>query len=119
MPIAPLKQKWQGQEAGPFRRSHGLPAPCRWFKLANCLPQGKLWKEQLWPGNLATLRLTDPAKRPPFPREELSVEVARVEPEEPFQLDAEEFLLCLRKANVRSGRTFRHDFRPFIPCVGE
>ena len=51
------------------------------------------------PGNLATLRaLTDPTKRPAFPREEFSVEVARVELEEPFQLDAEEFLLCLRKA---------------------
>ena len=53
----------------------------------------------LVPGNLATMRaLKDPAKRPPFPREELSVEVARVELEEPFQLDVEEFLLCLRKA---------------------
>ena len=53
----------------------------------------------LAPGNLATLRaLADPAKRPLFPREELSVEVAHVEPEEPFQLDAEEFWLCLRKA---------------------
>ena len=56
----------------------------------------------LTPGNLATLRaLTHPSKRPAFPREELSVEVARVEPEEPFQLDVEEFLLCLRK--VRRG----------------
>ena len=70
----------------------------------------------LAPGNLATLRaLTDPAKRPPFPREELSVEVAHVEPEEPFQLDAEEFLLYLRKARRgaaagRSGMTSDHLF---------
>ena len=64
--------------------------------------------EGLAPGNLATPRaLTDPAKRPAFPREELSVEVARVELEEPFQLDAE------------GGWTFRHDFRPLISCAGE
>ena len=53
----------------------------------------------LAPGNVTTLRaLKDPAKRPRFPREELSVEVVRVEPEEPFQLDVNEILLCLRKA---------------------
>ena len=128
VPIAPLKQKWHlsGPGGGTVQtKPHGLPAPCRWFKLANCLPQGKLWKEQLLaPGNFATLRaLTDPAKRPAFPREELSVEVARVELEEPFQLDAEEFLLCLRKARRGaaagpSGMTSDHLF-PVLENEGD
>ena len=75
----------------------------------------------LAPGNVTTLRaLKDPAKRPPFPREELSVEVVRVEPEEPFQLDVDRvFALFAQGQTWRSGGTLRHDIRPFIPRVGE
>ena len=68
---------------------------------AICLPRQALEGAALAPRNLATLRpLTDPARRPPVPREELSAEVARVEPEEPFQQDVEEFLL-------QQGQTWR------------
>ena len=70
----------------------------------------------LVPGNLATLRaLTDPARRPPMAREELSPEVARTEPAEPFQLNIDEFLFCPRKArrgaaSGPSGMTSDHLF---------
>ena len=71
VPTAPLKQKWHlsGPGGGTVQtKPHRQPAPCRWCELANCLPLGKFWKEQLFSGNLATLRaLTDPAKRPLFP----------------------------------------------------
>ena len=51
------------------------------------------------PGNMATLRaLTDPEKRPPLPREELSRAVAEAQPTEQFELDIVEFLICLRRA---------------------
>ena len=53
----------------------------------------------LAPGTMATLRkLTDPERRPPVAREELCQEVVDAVPERPFQLDSEEFLVCLRKA---------------------
>ena len=53
----------------------------------------------LAPGNLATLGiLTDPNKRPPVPRQELSQEIRRSEPLNPFELDPLELLTCLRKA---------------------
>ena len=51
------------------------------------------------PSTLATLRaLTDPERRPPIPREGLSREVAETQPAERFELNAEEFLGCLRRA---------------------
>ena len=51
------------------------------------------------PGTLATLRaLTDPEKRPPTARQELSDEIQHSEPAEPFELNVLEFLLCLRSA---------------------
>ena len=51
------------------------------------------------PGTLATLRaLTDPERRPPIPREGLSRAVAETQPEQQFELNAEEFLICLRRA---------------------
>ena len=51
------------------------------------------------PGTLATLReLTNPARRPPVPRQGLSKQLRHSEPRESFQLDAEEFLSCLRTA---------------------
>ena len=53
----------------------------------------------LAPGNLATLGvLTDPNRRPPVPRQELSQEIRRSEPLNPFELDPLELLTCLRKA---------------------
>ena len=68
------------------------------------------------PGNLMTLReLTNPERRPPFPRQELSQEIARSEPERPFDLDVDEFLVCLRTsrrgaAGGPSGMTAEHLF---------
>ena len=51
------------------------------------------------PGTLATLReLTNPVRRPPVPRQGLSEDLRHFEPREPFQLDAGEFLVCLRTA---------------------
>ena len=53
----------------------------------------------LAPGNLATLGvLTDPERRPPFPRRALSQEIRRTAPRDPFVLDPVELLICLRKA---------------------
>ena len=53
----------------------------------------------LAPGNLATLGiLTDPNRRPPVPRQELSQEIRRSEPLNPFELNPLELLMCLRKA---------------------
>ena len=50
------------------------------------------------PGTLATLReLTNPDRRPSRARQELSQEVVRSEPEVPFDLDADEFLICLQQ----------------------
>ena len=51
------------------------------------------------PGTTATLRkLRDPERRPPVAREELCQEVVNAVPERAFQLDPEEFLVCLRTA---------------------
>ena len=51
------------------------------------------------PGNLATLRaLTNRDRRPPFARQELSQEILHSEPAEPFVLDGNAFLVCLRSA---------------------
>ena len=51
------------------------------------------------PGNLATLRaLTNRDRRPPFARLELSQEILHSEPAEPFVLDGDAFLVCLRTA---------------------
>ena len=51
------------------------------------------------PGTHATLRaLTDPERRPAFPREPLSAEVAHMQPAVPFQLDTDLFLVNLRKS---------------------
>ena len=48
----------------------------------------------LAPGTHATLRaLTDPERRPAFPREPLSAEVAHMQPAMPFQLDTDFFRL--------------------------
>ena len=45
------------------------------------------------PGTLATLRaLTDPRKRPPVPREDLSRTIQEFQPREQFVLDAAKFL---------------------------
>ena len=71
----------------------------------------------LAPGNLATWRALTPLPH------ELSVEVARVEPEEPFQLDVEEFLLWLCKARRGavagpSGMTSDHLF-PVLENEGD
>ena len=47
----------------------------------------------------ATLRaLTDPEKRPPVPRDDLSRVVAELQPAEQFELDSVEFLVRLRRA---------------------
>ena len=68
------------------------------------------------PGNLATLReLTNPEKRPPRPRRDLSQEVVHNEPAAPFELDQVEFLVCLRTARrgaaeEPSGMTADHIF---------
>ena len=68
------------------------------------------------PGNLATLReLTNPEKRPPRPRRDLSQEVVHNEPAAPFELDQVEFLVCLRTArrggsSRASGMTADHIF---------
>ena len=77
------------------------------------------------PGNMAILRaLTDPEKRPPLPREELSRAVAEAQPTEQFELDSVEFLICLRRARRGaaagpSGMTSDHLF-PVLetPCTG-
>ena len=67
------------------------------------------------PLTLATLReLTDPA-RPPVPRQGLSEQLRHSEPRELLQLDAEEFLSCLRTARHGaapgpSGMTVDHLF---------
>ena len=51
------------------------------------------------PGTIATLRaLTDPDRRPPVPREEMSRGVAEAQHAERFQVASEEFLICVRKA---------------------
>ena len=51
------------------------------------------------PGTHTTLRaLTDPERRPAFPREPLSAEVAHMQPAVPFQLDTDLFLVNLRKS---------------------
>ena len=51
------------------------------------------------PGTMATLRaLTDPEKRPPVPRDDLSGVVAELQPAAKFELDSVEFLVCLRRA---------------------
>ena len=51
------------------------------------------------PGTMATLRvLTDPERRPPLPRDGLSRAVAETQPLEQFELNSDEFLVCLRKA---------------------
>ena len=68
------------------------------------------------PGTLATLRvLTDPEKRPPSARQELSDEILHSEPEEPFELNGLEFLMCLHTsrrgaAAGPSGMTADHLF---------
>ena len=68
------------------------------------------------PGTLTTLReLTNPERRPPMPRQELSQEIAHSEPAVPFDLDADEFLICLRTARRGaaggpSGMTSEHLF---------
>ena len=68
------------------------------------------------PGTLTTLReLTNPERRPPIPRQELSQEIARSEPAVPFDLNADEFLICLRTARRGaaggpSGMTSEHLF---------
>ena len=51
------------------------------------------------PGTHATLRvLTDQERRPAFPREPHSAEVAHMQPAVPFQLDTNLFLVNLRKS---------------------
>ena len=51
------------------------------------------------PGTIAILReLTDPHRRPPVPREEMTRVVAEAQPAERFQVVSEEFLICVRKA---------------------
>ena len=51
------------------------------------------------PGNLATLRaLTNRDRRPPFARQDLSQEILHSEQAEPFVLDGDAFLVCLRTA---------------------
>ena len=68
------------------------------------------------PGTLATLReLTNPARRPPVPRQGLSDELRHSERRELFRSDAEECLLCLRTArrgaaSGPSGMTADHLF---------
>ena len=68
------------------------------------------------PGTLTTLReLTNPERRPPILRQELSHEIARSEPAVPFDLDADEFLISLRAARRGaaggpSGMTSEHLF---------
>ena len=57
----------------------------------------------------------NPQKRPPQPREPLSQRIAQAEPSEQFQLDTDEFLVCLRKsrrgaAAGPSGMTSDHLF---------
>ena len=68
------------------------------------------------PGTLTTLReLTNPERRPPIPRQELSQEIARSDPAVPFDLDVDEFLIGLPSARRRaaggpSGMTSEHPF---------
>ena len=78
----------------------------------------------LAPGNLATSGiLTDPSRRPLFPRRALSEEVRIAEPAEPFVLDSVEFLVCIRKARRGaaagpSGMTSDHLF-PVLESEGD
>ena len=66
------------------------------------------------PGNEATKRiLTDEARRPSKPRSELDRAIADLEPEVPFDLDVDKFLLNLRTARKGcaggpSGMTAEH-----------
>ena len=54
---------------------------------------------QVAPGTLATLReLTNPERRPPRPRQQLSEEVIQSTPSVGFELDESQFLVCLRTA---------------------
>ena len=73
------------------------------------------------PGNLANLRaLTNQDRRPPVARQELSQEILRSEPAEPFELNGDALLVCLRTARRGcSSWTIGDDCRPFIPNLGE
>ena len=58
------------------------------------------WKgAQVAPGTLATLReLTNPGRRPPRPRQQLSEEVTQSIPSVSFEMDESQFLICLQTA---------------------
>ena len=65
------------------------------------------------PRLMRTNSLRSEWSRPPFPRQELSQEIARSEPGVPFDLDVDKFLICLRKsrrgaAGGPSGMTSEH-----------
>ena len=74
------------------------------------------------PGTLATLReLTNPERRRPYPRQEVSQEVTHTSPAVPFELDHTLFLILLQAgrwgaARGPSGMTADH---PFLVCDSE
>ena len=76
------------------------------------------------PGTLATLRvLTNPERRPPFPRQEVTREVADTRPAVSFTFDQDLFLISLRTARRgaaggRSGMTADHLF-PVLDSEGD
>ena len=72
-----------------------------WCVWESCPQLGRRW---MAPGTLTTLReLTNPARRPPVPRHELSQEILRSEPVEAFELDGDALLTCLRTARRGAG----------------
>ena len=55
-------------------------------------------RQALEGASVAPVTLTDPEKRPPIPRDELSRVVAELQPAEQFERDSVEFLFCLLRA---------------------
>ena len=73
---------------------------------------------QVAPGTLATLReLTNPERRPPRPRQQLSEEVIQSTPSVGFELDESQFLICLRTAR-RGAAGGPSGMTDHIPGVG-
>ena len=63
-----------------------------------------LEKAPVAPGTMATLRaLTDPEKRLPIPRDELSRVVTELQPAEQFELDFMDFLICFARCGAAAG----------------
>ena len=67
-------------------------------------------------GRLTILReLTNPTRRPPVPKHELSQEILRSELVEAFELGGDALVTCLRTARRGSPRSIWNDSRSFAP----